>query len=832
MKKTIIYICAILVCLIAVMCSMSINEQTAYAGVQQSTDDLCAEYTQSKVANGMVLNNYVSDFNNKQGVSLGTSSDIQAGIYFQNGCTFTYNSGTMINTCTVSSDDNIVRFIPKVLFTYENETFHLGKGYGFYIKTTLKDNYYLSNVILIDTLITSMGSGDYAYDVKIKPLAKIDYYYISSPSVDVKPYLNHALKMVYGSANMRYNLNGELSGCVAPALSVKVLNMEKLSATKDRAFLKGHAADVSDISFGAEVYNVNSYNYGDVGYETNDDYGYFFIGNNYYYSASKYNMLGVREQVNEIDSAVMSAVLGSMPNDVGPIYTVVNNTYTVVNAVEQINANLTYNVTNESYGFNELSLGDTRQTQKEAYGKLLKASAVLLNSPESDTVIFQENDYARAVYNISHTDRSDNVKEYNRIRFNIGLKVGTHSFISEPLVYDINTPETKSVQAFENKTYYMVPGSHAYYTFTPAYSGTYTLNLGRTDLGVKVGGNALTAENGVYSANLQANTAYTIELTNDTAQITTGSLYIDVETSSLPKTVSPQGSQTEILKIVPTSDGIYSITAGTGGKLIGVKYLNNGLKNVVGAEAIYSGESDCIELFLHANTAYYILVCNTDATNTTSFNVNASAVSRTCTANSSINLSLVANGNYKYFAITPTSNNLTASITFTQLSGGDMYIFTVFDKNGALYNDFWYLSDGYLGINNLQTSLAPYYIGVRANVNVNTAVEVEYVNPEYEWEIYQGTTKLSWDNTPVVLTQGETYNIQFVIQGEIIVTDLIIVNAGVPESEVSLDPQTGELAIATNAKVGRVFTIGALSSGQPGIMFARTLTIIVGVNSD
>lgn len=831
MKKTITYILAILVSIIACICSVSINELTTYAEVQQSTEDLCAEYTQSKVANGMVLNNYVSDFNNKQGVSLGISSDIQAGIYFQNGCTFTYNSDTMINTCTVLSDDNIVKFIPKTLFTYENETFHLGKGYGFYIKTTSQENYYLSNVILIDTMITSAGSDDYAYDVKIMPLAKIDYYYISSQSVGIAPYFNSISQTVSKFVNFYYNLANS-DGCVAPALSVSVLDKEALSATTERVFGKGHAADVSDISFGAEVYNVNSYNYGDAGYETNNDYGYFFIGNNYYYSASKYNMSGVREQVNEMSSAVMSVVLGALPNGVGPIYTVVNNTYTVVNAVEQINVNLTYNVTNESYGFDELSLGDTRQTQKEAYGKLVKASAVLLNSPESNTVIFQENDYARAVYNISHTDRSDNVKEYNRIRFNIGLKVGTHSFISEPLEYDINTPETKSVQAFENSTYYMVPGSHAYYTFMPAYSGTYTLNLGRTDLGVKVGGNVLTAENGVYSANLQANTAYTIELTNNTAQITTGSLYIDVETSSLPKTVSPQGSQTGIIKIVPESDSIYSITAGTGGKLIGVKYLNNGLKNVVGAEAIYSGESDCIEVFLHANTAYYILVGNIDATNATSFNVNASSVSRTCTANSSTNLSLVENGNNKYFAIIPSANGVTANITFSQLEGDDMYIFTVLDKNGALYNDFWYLSDGYLGINNLQTSLAPYYIGVRANSNVNTAVKVEYVTPEYEWEIYQGTTKLSWDNTPVVLMQGETYNLKFVIQGEIVVTDLIIVNAGVPESEVSLDPQTGELTIATNARVGRVFTIGALNSEQPGIMFARTLTIIVGVNSD
>lgn len=797
------------------------NEQVAFA----------TEENINVTSQSISLDAYVQDFQTKKDVSYGNSNAINRGTYFQNNLAYTYDSDAKLNACLIYGDDNITQLIPKELFTKSVEgKFHLSESYGYYIDSKLNADYhyYFCEVILFKTVANESGVRDYAVDLKVECVEQLSFYYIYSDNTYVSPYKLNESNTVSGNI-FKYTFADGVTNAVVPALSVSVQSGQTL----DRRFCEGHAGDVTDISFGAQVYNVNSYNQTDTQYSKDNDYGYFIIGNTYNYSATKYNEGVYQEMWKDIGITVVTAALGAFtPPLVSALVTIGSATYSITQSMISAQENFCYNVNNDNYYYSGLSLNNTRQTQKEAYGYLIKSSVVAINSTETEKVYFRNGDFARGEFDLSHTDRADNIKEYCRIRFDVGIKVNGQCAISEPLEYDINTPETKSVQAFENKTYYMVPCSHAYYTFTPAYSGTYTLNLGRTDLGVKVGSNVLTAENGVYSANLQANTAYTIDITNNTAEITTGSLYIDVGTASLPKTGSPQGRQTEILKIVPTSDGIYSLTTGTGGKIAGVKYLNNGLKNVVGAEEIYSGESDCIEVFLHANTAYYILVGNTDATNATSFNVNASSVSRTCTANSSTNLSLVANGNNKYFAITPSANGVTANITFSQLEGDNMYIFTVLDKNGALYNKFWYLSDGYLCINNLQTASAPYYIGVRANVNVNTVASLEYGDPEYAWEIYQGTTKLSWDNTPVVLTQGTTYTLHFVIQGEIVVTDLIIITSGVPTSEVSLDPQTGELTIATSARVDRVFAIGALNPGQSDMMFALPLTIKVGFNSD
>ena len=50
-----------------------------------------------------------------------------------------------------------------------------------------------------------------------------------------------------------------------------------------------------DISFGATIYNENSLNSFDDGYNAANDYGYFFTGNSYKFYASKYSNLFLKK---------------------------------------------------------------------------------------------------------------------------------------------------------------------------------------------------------------------------------------------------------------------------------------------------------------------------------------------------------------------------------------------------------------------------------------------------------------------------------------------------------------------------------------------------------
>ena len=64
----------------------------------------------------------------------------------------------------VDGDDNIVKLIPRELFTYENKTLYIGKKYGFLIVTEPYGSVLQSNVIFIEVV---GDVNDYLADIKL-----------------------------------------------------------------------------------------------------------------------------------------------------------------------------------------------------------------------------------------------------------------------------------------------------------------------------------------------------------------------------------------------------------------------------------------------------------------------------------------------------------------------------------------------------------------------------------------------------------------------------------------------------------------------------------------
>ena len=175
---------------------------------------------------------------------------------------------------------------------------------------------------------------------------------------------------------------------------------------------------ISDISFGMNLINNNSLNRGDSGYDVDNDYGYFIIGNDYKYSATvkttdkdKY-----RKGVTQIGAETFQALLGAIPF-FGDVISGAQTAISIAQGFERISAPLTYNTTNKNYYYEALATHNTRASQKAAYGMLLKSSAIAINS--NNTLFFGSGDYARGIFNISHTDRPDGTVEYARANLNV-----------------------------------------------------------------------------------------------------------------------------------------------------------------------------------------------------------------------------------------------------------------------------------------------------------------------------------------------------------------------------------------------------------------------------
>lgn len=124
------------------LCALSVkNLSVAYADYEDnmSIDDICRQYTNSEIPNGTSLNDYLNDYNsaiqdNQYALFYNyVKVDLSKGTVFDKNVQYRTN-GTYVEGL-ISGDDEIVKLIPKELFTRDNETLFVGKCYGFYIKT-------------------------------------------------------------------------------------------------------------------------------------------------------------------------------------------------------------------------------------------------------------------------------------------------------------------------------------------------------------------------------------------------------------------------------------------------------------------------------------------------------------------------------------------------------------------------------------------------------------------------------------------------------------------------------------------------------------------------
>lgn len=118
---------------------------------------LCRTYTESSNPNGVGLYEYLEDYRRLTQYHMytfvnATQFDIKhyTGDYFCNNAQYYTNSTTV--KIDVFGDDNIVKLIPRELFTYENKTLYIGKKYGFLIVTESYGSALQSNVTFIEVV--------------------------------------------------------------------------------------------------------------------------------------------------------------------------------------------------------------------------------------------------------------------------------------------------------------------------------------------------------------------------------------------------------------------------------------------------------------------------------------------------------------------------------------------------------------------------------------------------------------------------------------------------------------------------------------------------------
>ena len=490
-NKIIVLLLAIVLSFTGIALFLTPNQANA-STTDTSIDNICKTYTDTENPNGINVDTYVQDFlstikvKKADTVSLFFPRNIAKGTYFQNGCS--YSGGTSMDyTINISADDNIVKIVPKELFKNEGQKLYIGRKYGFYITTrkAKKYDFVYSTVVLFGTTPDISTNNDYIFSLQITTLMEMDYCYVDKDTD--KTYTKNNQNIIDGQWGDIVFENENISDAVIPMIrEYWYLDGGNL---KHYCFYFDESNDlyVNDISFGANIYNANSLNCGDPGYNIDNDYGYFFIGNEYEFSASKKKNNGDWVQgTKKLGKAVASYILGRIiRNDflAQQVVSYIDNAFTASDIVKTyVGEELVYNETNKNYVYPNSHLYNTRDSQKQAYGGLAKTSAIMINTTGDDRLYFYNGDYAKGTFSFSHTDKP-NGKEYSQLNACVGMRIcdkGTWSAqISNNIIFDISPQETHTLNVMQEHGYYMLPNGTMKFAVNPEFGGEYVFDVAK-----------------------------------------------------------------------------------------------------------------------------------------------------------------------------------------------------------------------------------------------------------------------------------------------------------------------------------------------------------------
>lgn len=553
----------IMLILIGIVFTVVLYESTRIAYADSNNEDitqLSRKYTDTISPNGIDFNQYKDDFilhanGNYATISSNVVIKLAKGSIYS--AFSTYSGSNYVVDAKIEKDDNIVKLIPRTLFTYVNKTIFVGKAYGFAIITEqLTDTVLKSTVILLN--VTGSVS-DYLADIKVEVACTLDFVYINQTAAISLPAVSTGTTE---NVLCTFSLLNGITSAVVPLPKIQTETLATGRTTK-MMYVESKDYMLGNISFAGQIRNQNDYNIGDAQYDVNNDYGYFFIGNNYKYSATKYKSQ-TYENISKLPSAIIKAGIDILKAknlwvfEPPSLFTVAQNMVDICQILSSINTQIEYNESTDSYGYTPQYFPNTRQTQTAAFGALVRGAHLILQPTDKDTVFFRKGNYANAQFNYSHTDGKI---QYTQFEFSVGANIYRGSdrenigaVVSPSAYYDINEPQTNALSTVGDVNYYMLPYGSQSFSFAP-YNGKFVVASLDDNIDLYANGKKIAKSNGTYTFAL--NTNQKIVLKNKSATSKEGQFKFDVKSvSTTDETVGLQSGKSSVVKFQPTETGI------------------------------------------------------------------------------------------------------------------------------------------------------------------------------------------------------------------------------------------------------------------------------------
>ena len=354
-------------------------------------------------------------------------------------------------------DEWISKIVPIELFSVKAEEFlYIGKEYGFFFDYDWDENEYLIYLILHDIDVETSGQ----IMRKITPLFYEKYLFE----------------------------DGKVT--IPSDLSIGKIKDENGNFYHQKVYLKYSERNflyLQNIGFSGSLYNLNDVNYGEEGYQADQDNGGYFIGGSYLY-----NGIPVKFEGDNCAAELFVIALGTWGGKL------VGYTISAIEAIIAIKEGI-YARKSDYYGrlSNEMNLPFSieeieRSEQIKAFGQLLKEYVSVLDTDsDKNSVLFEidSKSYAQSTmyYNFANQSSKQNTGFVGRIKFDIVESTLLHGI--QPLFKNVESVDFRydlyngsRIELIENETtdIYTFPERENNLTFTAPENGVYTFeSLGK-----------------------------------------------------------------------------------------------------------------------------------------------------------------------------------------------------------------------------------------------------------------------------------------------------------------------------------------------------------------
>lgn len=714
-------------------------------------------------------------------------------------------------TLYTTTDDAIVKIVPKAYFMTPGDTLYIGREYGFYIHTEncadiAGSNNMYSTVLVFDVVNSlDMAANLDTAIIKVEVVLQYEFIYLSPQESHYTVLSDYGdfltTKIHFGTAN---------AGIVIPLARHTAIDREYNQV--DKYFL-------TDISFAGTLRNVQALDKGDAQYDPSEDMGAFFIGGTYSYDGREYVdrkptggeaaewlytvatiVAGIVTFIpgpNMISALALSSSMGFLAGDIAQAHT---GSWQDVSGTSIQIAN-DYN---------------TRLSQVQYDGDLTKTIVAAVNTAPALSYRYGNGDHASMEFDIASTP--DTKIPSTWFRREIGVKVVNENgdTMCTPVIgpHDFKIYEEDYVELdLDGGTAYLLPEDSNTFTFEPQYSGKYVFDFGsNSDVSLEVDGVAVAAGASGFVVDMEGGREYDLRVVNETDERLILDFTID---PTADRTVTVAGNDEYVVKLDLDSPQCIEISTDNSAVNVGVYVKNESgeLEKYTPSEFDWTA-SPALSMRFTAGEYYIVLE------NTTSSSVTANVATEDVLAAVIGENEISFGANWTYVAFTPQEAGGYVFALVTESSAPVQM--ALYDGNmqplDAINQSVLLRADGFV-------QNAEYYIGVRTvgGGTINAALTIEKWENAFAWYVegveVQGQSK--------DLYVGWSYNIELRVNDSVIVRSFNQNNGQTPDQTFVLQEDAElNVTIPDDMPEGTVVTLHGIYSDQLDYNYYLNVSVV------